>query len=327
MVPRLVDMAKHSYLSSDANHNNREMDFITLDFETATAKRDSPCEVGISIVREGQIVENFNSLIKPHYAEFNHWNVAVHGITATTVANAPSFPEIWNQIAHHFENALLIAHNAAFDISVLRQTLSYYSIPYPALQYACSYQFSKRVWPYSHSHRLDVLCAQNGITFSHHRAGNDAKATALLTLKAFELAGVYHSDDLTTKLQVRPGRLSPEGFTSASTIKAAAKRSAKEPLIGQKLEDARAGENVLAGKEIVFTGMLSSLARADAESYAAKCGALIGSRVSKRTKILVVGMLQSRTASSTKLRQAQALKNAGLDIEVWSEPDFLRELR
>jgi DNA polymerase III subunit epsilon len=41
-----------------------KMDFITLDFETATSQRDSPCEIGLTFVSGGQIVETKSWLIK-----------------------------------------------------------------------------------------------------------------------------------------------------------------------------------------------------------------------------------------------------------------------
>ena len=57
------------------------MEFLALDFETATAQPDSPCELGIAVVRGGVVREVRNWLIKPkQWPYFSPWNVAVHGI-------------------------------------------------------------------------------------------------------------------------------------------------------------------------------------------------------------------------------------------------------
>ncbi|MBK8338618.1 MAG: hypothetical protein IPK99_00715 [Flavobacteriales bacterium] len=66
------------------------MDFLALDFETATPQSDSPCELGIAIVRGGELREVRNWLIKPRYwPSFSPWNVAVQGIRPEHVASAP----------------------------------------------------------------------------------------------------------------------------------------------------------------------------------------------------------------------------------------------
>ena len=56
------------------------MDFVTIDFETATAQRDSPCEIGLTFVENFRIVDSKSWLIKPLYEEFNSFNISIHGI-------------------------------------------------------------------------------------------------------------------------------------------------------------------------------------------------------------------------------------------------------
>jgi len=165
------------------------MDFITIDFETATSDRDSPCEIGLTFVKDNKIVETKSWLIKPIYDEFDYFNTLIHGIRYEDVADKPEFNELWNEIKPLVENQFLIAHNAGFDLGVLRKTLETYGIPYPTLTYACSYIFSKKVWEGLPGYDLKTLCKVNKIEFNHHRAGYDSRATAELCLKAFETAG------------------------------------------------------------------------------------------------------------------------------------------
>ena len=54
-------------------------DFAAIDFETANNERSSVCSVGVVIVRGGEIVDKFYSLIKPEPEYYNYWCSRVHG--------------------------------------------------------------------------------------------------------------------------------------------------------------------------------------------------------------------------------------------------------
>ena len=183
------------------------MDFITIDFETATSKWDSPCEIGLTIVKEGMIVDTLEWLIKPHYPEFNYYNVLIHGIRPEHVAHSPEFDELWEELHPILENQFLIAHNAGFDMGVLRKTLDTYQIPYPNLQYSCSVVFSRKIWAGLPKYDLKSLCNMHGISFRHHRAGADSRATAELSLRAFEAAEIESLSDFEEKLNITVGKL------------------------------------------------------------------------------------------------------------------------
>ncbi|MFD2248032.1 3'-5' exonuclease [Pontibacter ruber] len=178
------------------------MDFVTIDFETATPQRDSPCEIGITLVRDRQIAETKSWLIKPlYYPHFNHFNVAVHGIKPADVAHQPSFAELWPVVKPYLEGQLLIAHNASFDFSVLRKTLATYNIPLPAARFACSLKFSRNIWKGLAAYDLKSLCNMHRINFLHHRAASDSHACAALTLKALDFTGTRSETEFTLKMQ------------------------------------------------------------------------------------------------------------------------------
>ena len=73
-------------------------DFAAIDFETANNERTSVCSVGVVIVRNGEIVDSFYSLIKPEPNYYNYWYTQVHGLTRQDTEDAPIFPEVWKQI-------------------------------------------------------------------------------------------------------------------------------------------------------------------------------------------------------------------------------------
>lgn len=184
------------------------MDFIALDFETATPQRDSPCEIGITVVRDRRIVETRSWLIKPlYYPNFNSFNIAVHGIRAADVWDKPDFAELWPELKPYLENQLLIAHNASFDMSVLRKTLATYGIPLPEARYTCSLKFSKNIWKGMHKYDLKTLCNMHRIDFLHHRAASDADACARLSLKALDLTGTSSEEEFDERMGSKIARV------------------------------------------------------------------------------------------------------------------------
>lgn len=303
------------------------MDFITLDFETATAQRDSPCEIGLTFVSGGQIVNTKSWLIKPMNNEFDYFNILIHGIRPEHVANKPEFDELWAEIKPLVENKFIIAHNAGFDISVLRRTLEAYKIQFPTLNYACSYIFSKKVWQGLPAYDLKTLCKINNIDLKHHRAGADSKATAELSLKAFEIAGVSSLDDLPKKLKTTIGQLYNGGYSPSET-----KRSYKAKDVTKIVSDPlkHNPDSIFHGRTVVFTGTLTSMVRAEAQQTIADIGGIIGNSVTKETDFLVVGQQDYRVVGdagmSSKQEKAIKLIEKGSKLEILSEDDFLKNL-
>lgn len=161
------------------------MNFIALDFETAHA--NYPCEIGLSRVENGIILDSKSWLIKPGcFPYMNPWNQKVHGISSADVATAKTFEELWSELKYWMEDSTLVAHNAAFDMRVLRSALAYYDLALPWAEYFCSVSLSKKVWKQLPSHSLSTVSQFHNINFNHHRAGDDARACAIIALKAFE---------------------------------------------------------------------------------------------------------------------------------------------
>ncbi len=161
------------------------MDFTALDFETADEL--TPCELGVCVVRKGKIVETRSWLIKPDcYPYMNPWHQNVHGISSRELDKAPYFDTVWAEAGPYLSDSLLVAHNARFDMTVLRETLCRHGMPIPSVDYLCSVRLSRRMWPEMENHRLDALCRRFGIVFRHHRAGEDAEACARVMLQIAE---------------------------------------------------------------------------------------------------------------------------------------------
>ena len=74
------------------------LNFAAIDFETANSERSSVCAVGVVIVRDGEFVDSFYSLIQPEPNYYNYWCSRVHGLCCDDTDDAPIFPEVWKQI-------------------------------------------------------------------------------------------------------------------------------------------------------------------------------------------------------------------------------------
>lgn len=155
------------------------MNFIAMDFETASAKRFSACSLSLAVVRHNQIVDEFYSLINPQ-TPFNWRNIQIHGIHEKDVLNAPTFPEIWQHIAQFYTpDKLVIAHNATFDNSVLKNTLKHYHIAPPAYLTLDTLRTSQKLFPNLPNHKLNTVADALKIDLHHHHnALDDAQACA-----------------------------------------------------------------------------------------------------------------------------------------------------
>ncbi len=189
------------------------MKTIAIDFETANEQRGSACSVGLAWIEDGRVVRVEERLIRPKEMRFSSFNIAVHGIRPEHVEDAGEFPEVMDEFVDDFADATMIAHNAAFDFSVWRASLDLYRQSYPALSYLCSVKMAKSVWPHLTSHRLNVLAAYLGLTFAHHRAGEDALICAEATLAIARTVGAVHPRDIATRIGMTEGRLFAGGYT------------------------------------------------------------------------------------------------------------------
>src|ERR1700722_4708307 len=123
------------------------MDFVALDFETANEHRCSPCAVAIVEITSGQMTAQHSWLMRPKDLSFSRYNTWIHGITAEDVADKPEFDELWAFLLPLLEGRTVVAHNASFDMSVLRSTLAEYGIPFPEFTYSCTRAIAQKSWP------------------------------------------------------------------------------------------------------------------------------------------------------------------------------------
>ncbi|MDT8860117.1 3'-5' exonuclease [Alkalihalobacillus sp. MEB130] len=202
------------------------MDFVAIDFETANTNRSSVCSIGLVVVKSGEVTEEYYQLVKPNDMYFDPICVRIHGITSEDVKDAPSFSDVWKDISHLLEGNLVIAHNASFDMSVLRYSLDEYRFDYPSFSYNCTVNVSKKTWHGLHSYSLNVVAEHLQIDFKHHHALEDAQVAAQVYLKACKYNNVSSHEELIEKLEIGQGTVYANGYTPARANKK--KRKLKE---------------------------------------------------------------------------------------------------
>lgn len=160
-------------------------DFAAIDFETANNHRSSVCSIGVVIVRGGEVADRFYSLIQPVPNYYTRWTTCIHGLTRGDTDEAPSFPEVWDEVERRIEGLPLVAHNKAFDESCLKAVFDTYGMVYPDYEFHCTLSASRRFYGMMlPNHKLDTVASACGYCLDrHHHALADAEACAAIALK------------------------------------------------------------------------------------------------------------------------------------------------
>jgi len=162
--------------------------FTAIDFELATAKYNSVCAVGIVEVVNGEIVNEFYSLVQPPQNKYMWQTSRVHGIKPKHTAAAPTFIELFPIIKDMLDSKHMVAHDELLDRSVLKETMEFYNLSYEALGLPAVWDCTSKIYRSLGFERtkLSICCELMGVELKPHDALSDAKATAELFLKVDE---------------------------------------------------------------------------------------------------------------------------------------------
>ena len=156
--------------------------YIVLDVETPNELNNRISQIGLLLIENGKISSNYSTLINPE-VKFSYVNQKITGIDYSMVINAPKFNDYWNSIKNLFNNYIVLAHNANFDLTVLCKTLSFYNLELPDLNYICTYQESLKHFPNLKKHSLSFLAEHFSIT---QEKAHDAEFDAIVCHQIFE---------------------------------------------------------------------------------------------------------------------------------------------
>lgn len=159
-------------------------DFAAIDFETANSESSSVCSVGIVVVRGGEVVDTFYSLIQPEPNYYNYFCQRVHGLSCRDTDDAPVFPRVWEQIEPLIEGLPLVAHNAKFDQGCLKSVFRVYQMDYPDYVFYDTLKASRKAFTDAPNHQLHTIAALCGYDLkNHHHALADAEAAAAIAIE------------------------------------------------------------------------------------------------------------------------------------------------
>jgi DNA polymerase-3 subunit epsilon len=295
------------------------LDFVALDFETANRSHSSACAVGGVRVRNGQIVDEFFSLIRPpeDHDEFEVGNVRVHGIAATDVAMAPQWPDIYPTLREFIGDDVMVGHNAAFDTSVLLNTCGAYDIDWPQLDVICTLRLARASLKIP-SYSLPWVSHHLGLpSFDHHDPLADARASALVLIALAGKTSATSVGDLSDKLTVPTTRT----WSEQDDELFAAFTAEGDAIVGTGF----------ANEVVCFTGALKMMIRDRARELVVEQGGSWQDGVTRTTTILVTGDFDDRTfrpgaAFSSKLQKAFVQVEAGQHLEIITEDAFVTRM-
>ncbi len=160
--------------------------YAVFDCETTGTDPATDEIVSLAVVRldgDGSEAARFASLVRPSQpipAEAS----AVHGIDDQDVAGAPFFGAIAGRVLELLDGAVLVAHNAAFDLAMLQQALRRVGLRYEPPAVACTLEAFRLLEPAAASHRLEAICERHGIALdgAHEALGDVLATTGLLRI-------------------------------------------------------------------------------------------------------------------------------------------------
>jgi DNA polymerase-3 subunit epsilon len=162
----------------------RETTFVVVDLETTGGRasgegHDQITEIGAVKVRGGAVLGELATLVDPGRS-IPPQIVALTGITTAMVCDAPTIESVLPAFLEFARGAVLVAHNAGFDIGFLRAAAERSQIPWPRPAVLCTVRLARRVLTRDEapSVRLSALARLfNAATTPTHRALDDARAT------------------------------------------------------------------------------------------------------------------------------------------------------
>lgn len=189
--PRLrLNQDRVEFVEQEENRLLRETDFVVFDFETTGAKTP-PCrvtEIGAYRISNGEIRDSYQTLVNPEMP-IPAFITSLTNIDDAMVKNAPTFRDIAGDFLSFVGDAVLVAHNAMFDMRFLNVEIARIHLNYKvANPHLCTVKLSRKLIPQIENHKLATVANYYSISLeNHHRASDDAHATAKIFLKLLDL--------------------------------------------------------------------------------------------------------------------------------------------
>ncbi len=192
---KLLDEKKYSAQTVPQKRTGRNIvdfprEYVVLDIETTglSQHRDEIIELSALLVRDDEIVEEFNRLVKPE-GEISPFISNLTGITQEMVANAPSISEAILEFDDFCAGKIILGHNITFDISFIDYNLQKHHGLAFSNDYIDSLRVARILLPQLSNKKLGTLANFFGFnTDGMHRGLKDCKVTYMCFCKFKEIA-------------------------------------------------------------------------------------------------------------------------------------------
>lgn len=171
-------------------------EYCIVDFEATGGNHrvSRIMDVGLFILRDGQIVDKFSTLVNPN-KPIDAYVKKLTGIDDSMVADAPTFEELSSQLQAYLKDRVFVAHNVSFDYHLLAAEFRRVGVRL-AEDRLCTLELSRKLINELDTHSLGNVSSHLGIEISgRHRAAGDALATTQLLAKLEAMEGFSEASD------------------------------------------------------------------------------------------------------------------------------------
>lgn len=175
--------------------------YVVFDVETTglSAVYDKVIQLAAVKMKDGEIIDRFNEFANPRH-KLSAFTIELTGITDEMVENAPDPEVVIDKFRDWVGDAILVAHNASFDMSFLNagyKKLGYEYVTNPVID---TLELARFLYPEMKNHRLNTLAKKFNVSLEHHhRADYDAEATGYIFMRLLrdaEEKGIYFHNEL-----------------------------------------------------------------------------------------------------------------------------------
>lgn len=300
------------------------IDFIAFDVETANEDSGSIIQLGLAVVRAGEVAETYSWLCRPPKGleQFDDFNISIHGIRPSDVAGAPSFAERLEEFEEVVGKHEVVAHNAKFDFTALQRAARADGLTAPEIDFACTYQWARAARVQTTNMKLNTLAAAAGHDLkAHHDAAADAVACAEVALWLMR-GDAAHQFEATTSpsaysadLGLDMGHIGGRRLRQVGPKRVSRWDAAKTPDTIPEANTDADPNNLLFEQNVTLTGDFAPYDKGQLWASIAELGGTVGKNVTKKTTILVAGPWDSVTSKEKKAREYM---EKGQAIEIWT---------
>ncbi|WP_046179206.1 PolC-type DNA polymerase III [Domibacillus tundrae] len=169
----------------DADRELATDTYVVFDVETTglSAVYDTIIELAAVKIKDGDIIDRFERFANPHHP-LSATTIELTGITDDMVKDAPDVDVALRDFKEWAGDAILVAHNASFDMGFIQTGYDKYGIGRTSSPVIDTLELARLIYPDMKNHRLNTLAKKFDVELTqHHRAIYDAEATGYILLK------------------------------------------------------------------------------------------------------------------------------------------------